>query len=490
MRILSRKNDYNEKTFTGLRFVSVAYFFVFTSALSAANNNFGIAVDGACKTGTSCPATPLPYNADNTLPVTYTFTLANGDKYLIDGSSTGSNNSNGGYLPLTTTFQVTYEGNGVGGVSQADAITIDWYAAFETTYGYGNFGEGLSGAFGRRIARSSSAKECVNGGSCLGPVTPPKSFSESTTFSENSSNGAFMFDVQWTLNFGAGSPVGAYIVLGATAPLRAPKINYFSPTTGDAGVASVTINGRNFTGANSVTLHNTAASFTVVSDTQIAATVPCTATAGPIEVATPGGSARSQGDFTVTGKCYSAAEDFSLKSNPHGAWSYGYATSPGQPFQLLATPANPCGYPDSGFECWWDGDQIPESVTVYYNPGAAPLSINNVILPHNMLGLDGEDQEAIVRWTAPAAGTYSINGSFNGIGATGCGQNSVNVGVYQDETTTLAQGNISSYGQQVAFSLPNLVLTAGATIDFTEDLANSYSCDGTGLIAAVALVSP
>jgi hypothetical protein len=68
-------------------------------------------------------------------------------------------------------------------------------------------------------------------------------------------------------------------------------INYFSPTTGDAGVASVTINGRNFTGANSVTLHNTAASFTVVSDTQIAATVPCTATAGPIEVATPGGSA-------------------------------------------------------------------------------------------------------------------------------------------------------------------------------------------------------
>jgi hypothetical protein len=149
---------------------------------------------------------------------------------------------------------------------------------------------------------------------------------------------------------------------------------------------------------------------------------------------------------------------------------------------------------ESGFAgavvCWSDGFQIPDSLTVQYNPTQSPISYNNVVLPPNMLGIDGESYEVIVRWTAPVAGNYSIRGSFNGVGKTGCGQNSVDVGVYQDVTTVLAQGNISYYGQQYGYNISNVALSAGTTVDFTGTLANTYTCDMVGLIATVDRLSP
>jgi uncharacterized repeat protein (TIGR03803 family) len=53
---------------------------------------------------------------------------------------------------------------------------------------------------------------------------------------------------------------------------------------------SVIILGNNLTGTTSVTFHGTAASFTVVSATEITATVPTGATTGTIQVATPSGT--------------------------------------------------------------------------------------------------------------------------------------------------------------------------------------------------------
>ena len=99
----------------------------------------------------------------------------------------------------------------------------------------------------------------------------------------------------------------AVTTLGGTATSTAdftiippPTISGFSPTSGPAGT-SVTISGTAFNGATAVTFNGVnAASFTVNSATQITALVPAGATTGKLAVTTPGGTATSAADFTVT----------------------------------------------------------------------------------------------------------------------------------------------------------------------------------------------
>jgi hypothetical protein len=84
-----------------------------------------------------------------------------------------------------------------------------------------------------------------------------------------------------------------------TVPGPSPTISSFTPSSGPVGT-TVTISGEHITGATAVAFNGTPASFTIVSDTQIRATVPSGASSGPITVTTPAGSATSSTAFTVT----------------------------------------------------------------------------------------------------------------------------------------------------------------------------------------------
>jgi len=77
-----------------------------------------------------------------------------------------------------------------------------------------------------------------------------------------------------------------------------PAVTSFTPTSGAAG-ASVSIAGRNFTGATAVKFNGVNASFSIGSDTTVSATVPTSATTGPISVTAAGGSGASATSFTV-----------------------------------------------------------------------------------------------------------------------------------------------------------------------------------------------
>jgi IPT/TIG domain len=91
-------------------------------------------------------------------------------------------------------------------------------------------------------------------------------------------------------------------------PVPAPTITSFTPTFGPVGT-SVKITGTNFSGTisgasfttSSVKFNTTTATtFHVDSATQITATVPTGATTGKITVTTPGGTATSAANFTVS----------------------------------------------------------------------------------------------------------------------------------------------------------------------------------------------
>jgi IPT/TIG domain len=81
----------------------------------------------------------------------------------------------------------------------------------------------------------------------------------------------------------------------------APSITGVSPSSAAVG-SSVTITGSALTGASAVTFDNTAAAFTVVSDSTITATVPSGALSGSISVTTPFGGASSPAPFSVIPK--------------------------------------------------------------------------------------------------------------------------------------------------------------------------------------------
>jgi uncharacterized repeat protein (TIGR03803 family) len=78
-----------------------------------------------------------------------------------------------------------------------------------------------------------------------------------------------------------------------------PAAVSFSPPSGKVG-NPVTISGTSFTGANKVTFGGVKATFTVKSDVEIDTNVPTGAKTGKIQVTTPGGTASSATDFTVT----------------------------------------------------------------------------------------------------------------------------------------------------------------------------------------------
>jgi len=78
-----------------------------------------------------------------------------------------------------------------------------------------------------------------------------------------------------------------------------PTLASFSPATGPVGTW-VTLTGTHLTGVTAVRFHGTAAAtYSVLSSTQISARVPAGATTGALSVVTPQGTATSPGSFTV-----------------------------------------------------------------------------------------------------------------------------------------------------------------------------------------------
>jgi len=123
------------------------------------------------------------------------------------------------------------------------------------------------------------------------PYTVVSTLAITATIPAGASNGTFTVTVP-----GGHATSGTFTINGAAIP--APTITTLLPTAGSSG-STVLIDGANFNGTTAVSFHGVAASFTVLSNTQVSAVVPASATTGTVSLTTPGGTATSPGSFTV-----------------------------------------------------------------------------------------------------------------------------------------------------------------------------------------------
>jgi hypothetical protein len=184
----------------------------------------------------------------------------------------------------------------------------------------------------------------------------------------------------------------------------------------------------------------------------------------------------------------SIVDDFSIASNPNGNFTYGQKASLGAAFVPFVNA-------DSGptFVRWYDADGPWPAVYpfVHKNITGADLGGPAYIFPHGWLDLrpGPAGEYIVVRWTAPTAGTYLIQGAYTGLETLPTTSDAWillnNVG--QFSASIVGQGYTGN-GNVANFSL-TLALAAGDDIDFTVGYGgNNFLGDSTALRGTITAV--
>lgn len=206
-----------------------------------------------------------------------------------------------------------------------------------------------------------------------------------------------------------------------------------------------------------------------------------------IVLALAGGALRP----AVSAQVWAIDSDFSIASNPAGAWTYGYQTPLGGAFTLYNTPNM-----NSNLLASWstDGDGNKRGVT-WKNTGPNAYDSGVYVPPGGMVAHPGpSDEKATFRWTAPYAATVYVSASF--WGAVYAGGTTTDVNVVHNGVS-LFSAQISGYGGGGGHawfgSSPyqsyggSVTVAQGDTIDFAVGYGNgNYGSDSTGLSASIS----
>lgn len=203
-----------------------------------------ITVNGACEFGNCVTPDTLGIGLSTTISSAFTVTLANTDMYRVVITLPITNL---GVLPGFASFQyanttLTYLGNSSAGPSGADSLTIGILQnlASNSEFIDGNVTYSIYAQFGGAVsAASTGSVSYMDGpfsGGTVGPLTSavPSGTSAPALYDGNFTNPS-LDDIQETVNFGAGSPVGAYISVSDQA--FAPELTNFQGGPSSAPVA-------------------------------------------------------------------------------------------------------------------------------------------------------------------------------------------------------------------------------------------------------------
>ena len=198
---------------------------------------------------------------------------------------------------------------------------------------------------------------------------------------------------------------------------------------------------------------------------------------------------------------YNAVRDFVSNTNTSSqTWQYGYSDTAGVGFTNYEANAAVPQY------AYWNRTGGASEMSVIYNRTGSTYSYNQSIhQPDDELNVaPGDDgRKSIVRWLAPAVGTYQVTGLFEGIDGTGTTSDATII-KNGDTANPLLFGTgvptpypippmqnpavnfVNGYGTQVPFSF-SITLVAGDTLDFRVGWGsnNSFSYDSTGFKATI-----
>ncbi|MGD0365653.1 MAG: IPT/TIG domain-containing protein [Bryobacteraceae bacterium] len=272
--------------------------------------------------------------------------------------------------------------------------------------------------------------------------------------------------------------IAAAVCLAQDVTPEAQTVTAFSPAMAPVG-AAVSITGTGFVGQDIVYFNGVEAVSQTVSATQITAIVPPHAPAGHIQIYLDTKKvAASSGTFYTIVQTWDAVTDFSDTANPNGAWSYGYASKlegAFLPFTTNVTSGTTVGWNNNGSYPNYAGIAIDNTPYTLFNS-------NTIVIPVGVLALGIQQNAILLRWTAPAAGTYSITGSFQGIDLH---LPVVDVGIYENGDTVLYSESLSFFGDLLNFDISTITLAAGTTIDFAGAYTSTSAEDNATVTATI-----
>jgi hypothetical protein len=185
-------------------------------------------------------------------------------------------------LSTNGTFYSTTEQGGIG-VGSFYSVS-NGYSPFISLVNVTSGAEGVKVGI---LGQGFSSKSVVEFGGTKATTTKP---SGSTFILATVPTGALTGDVTVTTGSTVLSTLASFKIT--------PTYKSFTPPSGPVGTV-VTFNGTGLNQTTKVTIDKIAASFTVVSDSEITVTVPTGAATGKIVVTTKGGSVTSTTSFTV-----------------------------------------------------------------------------------------------------------------------------------------------------------------------------------------------
>jgi len=243
--LLQRKGHMRLQVFLKASFLLLSFILLTGTAFANA-----ISVNGTCEVGSCASPEIQAANTTTINPFNFSYTFGNSDQYQLQGTVVSTSTVSASTFLATESvnnFIVTYLGNGSGGNSAADTLTIDFLQTFQNSLtGTGTYFEGISGTFGGSLGNATSATgQFIHDGQALpveGPFSPPPAtFSDFVSNVPGTFSGNSLFDARFTLTFGSASAVGSSITINnSPAPVATPEPSTYSLLAGGLSLLFLT----------------------------------------------------------------------------------------------------------------------------------------------------------------------------------------------------------------------------------------------------------